>query len=233
MPAQMRTHPYVHCRMFADTGWHKTHTFTMLISYRHAVFICKFTELHTVKAHLLHTLTINVLYIHVGTHKRMLFTGGHPPAVQPTVSLPTPTQHMHTHTHALSLSLTHTHTQGEGTVQWATGVEHKVSGSSTKFPSRSQLVACLLGRELHHTERRPAWSATSDLSARESAGGKERQTWRERQTEREWGLWSTSLYDSGWWNHSRTDWKMLALWMGDSVTIMCEFVCVCLLFCRS
>ena len=147
---------------------------------------------------------------------------------------PHPT-HAHAHARSLSLSLTHTHThtQGEGTVQWATGVEHKVSGSSTKFPSRSQLVACLLGRELHHTERRPAWSATSDLSARESAGGKERQTWRERQTEREWGLWSTSLYDSGWWNHSRTDWKMLALWMGDSVTIMCEFVCVCLLFCRS
>lgn len=109
----------------------------------------------------------------------------------------------------------------EGTVQWATGVEHKVSGSSTKFPSGSQLAACLQGRELHHTERRPAWSATSDLSARESAGGKERQTERKREST----LWSIVLCDSGWWNYGWTDWKILALWIDDCVTIMC--VCAC------
>lgn len=74
--------------------------------------------------------------------------------------------------------------QGKGMVEWATGVECKVSGNRIKFPSRSQLAACLLARELHHTARRPAWSATSDLSARESAGGKERQTDREKERER-------------------------------------------------
>lgn len=79
----------------------------MLISYLRAVFICKFTELHTVKAHLLHTLIIDVLSIHVGTHKRMLLTGGHPPAVRPTVSLPTHTKRTHTRARGGDGSMSH------------------------------------------------------------------------------------------------------------------------------
>lgn len=115
-------------------------------------------------AHLLHTL---ITHIHTDC-----LTGSHPPTARPAVFPPD---------------------REEGTVQWATGVEHKVSGSRTKFPSRSQLAACLLGRELHHTERRPAWSAISDLSARESAGGKERQTERDRKRERA-SFWSIALW---------------------------------------
>ena len=181
MPAQMRTHPYVHCRMFADTGWHKTHTFTMLISYRHAVFICKFTELHTVKAHLLHTLTINVLYIHVGTHKRMLFTGGHPPAVQPTVSLPTPTQHMHTH--ALSLSHTHTHTRGgDGSMSHWSGAQsfwqqHKVSQQVT--------AGCLSAREGVTSHRETTSLICHFRSVSQRKCRREGETDMERKTDRE------------------------------------------------
>lgn len=138
------------------------------------------------------------------THTHMCrLTGSHPLAARPAVSPPR-------------------QGEGDGGMSHWSGAQsfwqrHKVSQQVT--------AGCLSAREgvTSHRETTSLICHFRSISQRKRRREGETDIGRKRKRERG-GLWSTTLCDLGWWNHGWTDWKMLALWIGDCVTIMC--VCV-------